>query len=129
MMTTKYLIDTEVLIKSLSGEDPYDSLVAKWIQKDEIAFSSIVVAEFMGKASELEIEKLSLLLDEFGVAAVDRQIAESAGLMQADLARKGVFKPISVCILASTAKVFEWIVATTRPEFYKDLGIEILEVS
>ena len=73
-----YLIDTNVLIRGLRGEDPEKSFLGKVISRGQIYLSTISVSEYLVASSEEEEIKLEKLIKQFPVLVVDLEVARIA---------------------------------------------------
>ena len=123
----KYLLDTNILIELMLGRERWTDNVKKWVENGEIAINSIVVAEFLSKASQLEREKLKLLTSRFGVISIDEVIGEVAGnYRQQFLNRKNKVYLLD-CIMAATAKVCNLILVTRNTTDFPMKDIEIMD--
>ena len=53
-----FLPDTNILIYSVAGREPFASLLTDWVRKKQLVFSVISISEFIVGADPDEKEKL-----------------------------------------------------------------------
>lgn len=121
----KYLLDTNIVIELMLGREKWAEQVKKWIEDGEIAINSIVVAEFLSKASQLEKEKLKLITSRFGVISIDEVIGEVAGNYRQQFSNKKNKVYLLDCLMAATAKVCNLTLVTRNVADFpmKDIGV------
>ena len=121
---TLYLPDTNIFVYAFHGEEPYATLVTRWITGKTILISSIVAAEFLSGGDETERDKFQALLDRLGTVPVDTAIARIAG----DYKRKFLsFKPklrLPDALIAATCKLYGGILVTENTSDFPMQDIE-----
>ncbi len=123
----KYLLDTNILIELMAGKERWVEKVKRWLEDGEIMINSIVVAEFLSKASQLEREKLKLLTTRLGVISIDEVIGEVAGNYRQQFLNKKNKVYLLDCLMAATAKVCNLILVTRNVADYSMKDIEVLD--
>jgi len=106
------LFDTNLLIYALADKQPYSSFYRSVIEKDAFALSSIVVAEFLSKATPKEAQAMDVLLNAFPVYSVDVKVSlQAAKYRKYYLARR---KKIALpdCLIGATCKIHSCTLAT-----------------
>jgi predicted nucleic acid-binding protein len=83
-MSTRFLIDTNVLIRCIEGIEPDATFMKQAISKNALVFSVIVIAEFLTKASQREQGVLNDFLQTFSALAIDERVARKAGKYRSD---------------------------------------------
>lgn len=97
----KFLLDTNVLIDLLNGQDYAKRLVTLLITKGPLYVSSITVAELRGGFTKKKAEFfLPQLYELTAVLGVDRKIAELGGQFRYEYKQS-----ITDCLIAATAIV------------------------
>lgn len=121
----EYLLDTNVVIEYLQGVEPTTSFVKGLIKNNQIAFSAIVVAEFLVGAAKPEKEKFNLLLNRFSSIPVDTTIAQLAADYRLELRQKLKTVLLLDCFIAATARLFNLKLVTRNVADYpmKDITI------
>lgn len=118
------LFDTNILIYALADKQPYSSFYRSVIEKDAFALSSIVVAEFLSKATPKEAQAMDVLLNTFPVYSVDVKVSlQAAKYRKYYLARR---KKIALpdCLIAATCKVHSCALATLNVRDYPMRDVE-----
>ncbi len=75
-----YLVDTNIIIRAIIGEEPSKSFLADASASKQLYLSVIVVGEFLSRASKAEEISFQKLLDNFPVLAVDLEVAKVAAI-------------------------------------------------
>ncbi|MBU1084831.1 MAG: type II toxin-antitoxin system VapC family toxin [Candidatus Beckwithbacteria bacterium] len=101
----KYLLDTDVLIWILRGNEKVVKRVKKLVKNKRQAVSVISVAEIYKNLFPSEIEKTSELFEASLVLEVDYKVAKLAGLYWRDYHKKYRGLSLADCLIASSAKV------------------------
>lgn len=132
----KYMFDTNVCIRLLKGDFPEMLKHIEKINDDDVYISAVVRFElYYGacKSSRVEenLEKLSTFFENYELLPVDQETADKAGIIRAELEKKGT--PIGPydLLIGATALVNDCILVThnTR-EFSRisDLQVEDWEI-
>ena len=123
----KHLLDTNILIELMWGRENWCKEVKRWVEEGDIAINSIVVAEFLSKASQTEREKLKLIISRFGVISIDEVIGEVAGNYRQEFSNKKNKVYLLNCLMAATAKVCHLILVTRNVADFPMKDIEIVD--
>lgn len=123
-----YLPDTNVLIYGLADQYPYNSHLSKWIKEKTLALSSIVVAEFLTKATEDENKIFEALLDKFGSLPVDTPVARIAAEYRKSLYAKGYRLKLPDCLIAATCKLYNATLITFDNKDFPMTDINKLQI-
>lgn len=70
-----YLLDTNIIIRGLVGEEPSKSFFEKAIEKKQLYLSVVTVGEFLSKATEKEEVQFQKLLESFPIIDVNLDVA------------------------------------------------------
>ncbi|MEK7168516.1 MAG: PIN domain-containing protein [Patescibacteria group bacterium] len=127
-MVGNFLPDTNVLIYSLKGIEPYASWFKKTIQEEKIKISVIVIAEFLQGSTKEDEAILKILLDKFECLSVDRKIAEIGASYKKGFVRKTKKVWMSDCLIAATCKLFDLTLVTADKKDYPMKDIKILNL-
>ncbi|MEK7616494.1 MAG: PIN domain-containing protein [Patescibacteria group bacterium] len=73
-----YLLDTNVIIRALIGEEPSQSFFKKAVAEKELYLSVVVVGEFLSQATEKEEKQFQKLIDSFPILPIDLDTAKLA---------------------------------------------------
>ncbi|MBI4039165.1 PIN domain-containing protein [Candidatus Daviesbacteria bacterium] len=108
-----YLLDTNVFILGLRGEEPEANLLKKAIQNNKLFISSVVIGEFLSKITEQEAESFYILVEMFKVLPVDKEVAVvAAEYRKTSLKTKRIH--LLDCFLAAQAKLQNLILVTNN---------------
>lgn len=129
MEITSTLLDTNVLIYALAGKEPYSLFYRRIIESNNLMLSSIVVAEFLSNATSSEEHAVKLLMDEFPVLPVDKEVALEAALYRKKYLKKKRKIALPDCLIAATCKVHNCILATFNISDYPMKDIHITDCS
>lgn len=120
-----YLLDTNIFILGLKGEEPEASFLKKTIQNNKLVISSVVIGEFLSKVTEQEAEPFYILVNNFKVLSVDKEVAKLAAEY-----RKESFKTKRVhlldCFLAAQAKINKLTLVTNNKSDFPMKDIKII---
>lgn len=125
----QYLPDTNIFIRAAKGYSPESGFLSKTIRKRQVVISTVVAAEFLVKASNVEQKTFENLLSEFVIIGVDIEVAKLAAEY-----RKQSFKTKRVhlldCFLAAQVKLKNLILVTNNKSDFpmKDIKIITLEI-
>ena len=100
-MTRGFLVDTNVLVDFLRGNEPAVAFVKRNVFR--IVLSSIVVAELYAGARDEELAELDLLPQLFLVRPVTTEIARTGGLLKAKYGKSHGLG-LADALLAATAQ-------------------------
>jgi predicted nucleic acid-binding protein len=115
-MNANILVDTDVMIDYLRGQDKAVALIKR--QAERIILSSIVVAElYAGVREDAEREILDDLVSLLRVIPVTVEIAQAGGLLKRDFGKShGV--GLADAIIAATAQAENAVLSTLNVKHY-----------
>lgn len=120
-MSKPVLLDTNVLILGLAGQEPAATLLKEVIIEHRLVLSVVSVAEFLVKASSKEEELLNKLVGEFPVLSVDLEVAKLAATLRKDHLKKKQKLHLPDCLIAAQAIINKTQFATFNTgDFPKD---------
>lgn len=124
---SKVMVDTNLLILALAGENPYADYVKKLVKQDRLVLSVIVVAEFLVGANEDEAKVFESLLSRFGAAEIDVDVARMAAFYRKKFVKlkKKVYLPD--CFLAAMCKLNGYHLATLNRKDYPMKDIKLID--
>ncbi|MBI3103700.1 DUF4411 family protein [Candidatus Daviesbacteria bacterium] len=121
----KYLPDTNIFIKAAKGYLPESKFLNKIIKNKQIIISTIVMGEFLAKATAQEEKTFENLLNEFTVLSIDREIAKIAAQY-----RKASLKvkrgQMLDCFLAAQANINHLTLVTNNKSDFPMRDIKII---
>lgn len=126
MEIRKVLPDTNLLILGLAGKEPYASFLKGLIQKRELVFSPIVIAEFLCGATADESMAFLKLVEKFPVIPIDLSVAKLAAVYRKKYLKRKKKMILPDCLIAATCKVNKAALATLDKRDYPISEIEIL---
>lgn len=109
-----YLPDSNVIIQALKGHEPEASFIRDNIISRSIKISVVVVAEFLVKATEEQIERFNSILKEFGTLSIDEETARIAADYRKQFIRKSKRVFLLDCFLAAQARIHDHILVTNN---------------
>jgi hypothetical protein len=104
------LIDTDVLINFLRGEQTARDFLNMTAKETDLCCSAITVAELCAGMRTHERQKTAALIDGLIIVDVSREIAEKAGQIKRDT--KSHALELDDCLIAATAFVRKAALAT-----------------
>lgn len=110
------LVDTDILIDFLRGEDSAKEFLLSIINDLSICCSVITVAELYAGMRDHEREKTINLIDSLTIMEVTREIAEKAGRYKNS--HKGHSLELDDCLIAATAFINNSVLATGNDKYY-----------
>ncbi len=110
------LPDTNILIYSASFLKPYHLYFQTWIERGNLVLSTIVVAEYLVRATPEEKEALDRLIDKYPVYDVDLQTARLAADIRRNQLKRKIKLHLPDCLIAAQAKLNHATLATLNPE-------------
>src|SRR3989338_5045782 len=120
------LTDTNVLILGLGGKEPYASYLRKLIENKRLVLSSVVVAEFLVRATDEEEKTFDSLVREFSVLPVDLSVAKTAADYRKKFMEKGKKLALPDCFIAATCKVNKVVLATSDKSGFPMKDVKIV---
>lgn len=125
-----YLPDSNIFIRGVNrGARPETTFLQRIVLDKKIVISVIVVAEFLVKAEEEEIEVFNKLLKRFGAISIGEGIARVAGEYQKQFQRKTKQGFLLDCFLAAQAKVHNLVLVTNDLADFPMKDISIISPS
>lgn len=100
-----YLIDTDILIWVLRGNEKYEKLLQNLKDKEALSISTVTITEIYKNIFPSEFVKTENLLNELQTRDVTPSIAKQAGLYWQEFIKQ--FKNLSLmdCLIAATANI------------------------
>jgi predicted nucleic acid-binding protein len=131
-----YLLDTNVISEIMTTE-PNQRVIDFLAQIKESYLSVITLHELHyglqllpeGQRRNKIVNKLQSLLTHYNdyIIPVNQAIALQAAVLRADAKQEGRIIHLADTLIASTAKVNNWIVATRNTNDFIDSGVEIID--
>ncbi len=131
-----YLLDTNVISEIMTTE-PNQRVIDFLAQIKESYLSAITLHELHyglqllpeGQRRNTIANKLQSLLTHYNdyIIPVNQAIALQAAVLRADAKQEGRIVHLADALIASTAKVNNWIVATRNTNDFIDSGVEIFD--
>jgi len=100
-----YLIDTDILIWVLRGDEKYERFLLDLKDKGSLSISAITIAEIYKNIFPSEIIKTENVLGELQTWDVTPAIAKQAGLYWQEHAKRLKTISLTDCLIAATANV------------------------
>ncbi|HEX9721780.1 MAG TPA: PIN domain-containing protein [Candidatus Paceibacterota bacterium] len=120
-----FLVDTNVYIRALLGEEPDSAFLKKVMYDRVLVLSPIVIAEFLTRALREEQEIFEEIIQSFPLVAIDEETARIA----ADY-RKQSLKTTRVhlldCFVAAQAKQRGATLVTNNPKDFPMKDIKVI---
>lgn len=125
-----YLPDSNIFIRGVNrGARVETKFLQRNVLDKKIAISVIVVAEFLVKAEEEEIEVFNKLLKQFSSISIDEEIARVAGEYRKQFLRKINQRFLLDCFLAAQAKLNNFTLVTNNLSDFPMKDISIISPS
>ena len=131
-----YLLDTNVISEIMTTE-PNQRVIDFLAQIKESYLSVITLHELHyglqllpeGQRRNKIVNKLQSMLTHYNdyIIPVNQAIALQAAVLRADAKQEGRIVHLADALIASTAKVNNWIVATRNTNDFIDSGVEIID--
>lgn len=121
-----YLPDTNIFIRGLQGFEPESSFLTKIIQKNALAISVVVVAEFLAKSKTPQTETFKQLMVRFGVENIYEEVALQAAEYRKEQLGKTKKVIIVDCFLAAQAKLNNLILVTNNKSDFPMKDIKVV---
>ena len=122
---TDYILDTNVLILHLRNRPDITQLLRQWEQDGTLYISTVVRTELLAGMRLTEEQRTIALLDSLISLPVDDAIADRAGRLIYQYARKGVALALPDTLIAATALVHGLTLATTNVRHFPFPELEI----
>lgn len=121
----QYLPDTNIFIRAAKGYSPELDFLKKVIQKRQMMISSIVVGEFLAKATVQEEKAFENLLNEFTVLFIDTDVAKIAARYRKESLKIKRGQMLD-CFLAAQAKLKRLVLVTNNKSDFPMKDIKII---
>lgn len=106
------LLDSNILIYYLQGQQPYADAVERWIRQGKVAISVISIAEYLSKPPLEGTTPLEKTLSVAEVIPITIEIAKTAGELRHRLVHKHTRIALIDCLIAATAIARHYQIAT-----------------
>lgn len=120
-----HILDTNVLILHLRERPDITQLLRQWGQDGTLYISTIVRTELLTGMRPHEEKRTMALLDSMVSLPVDAAIADRAGRLIYQYARKGITLALPDTLIGATALVHVLTLATTNVRHFPFPGLEI----
>jgi predicted nucleic acid-binding protein len=100
-----YLIDTDIIIWVLRGNNKYEELLQNLKDKETLSIPTVTIAEIYENIFPSEIVKTENVLNELQTWDVTPEIAKQAGLYWQEYIKRLKNLSLIDCFIASTANV------------------------
>lgn len=121
-----YLLDTNIFILGLKGNEKEALLLNKAISKNRLAISVIVMAEFLSKAEGEGKVNFLKLVEKFSVLSIDAQVAQLAADYRKQLLQKTKRVILLDCFLAAQARLNNLILVTNNKADFPMKDIKVV---
>lgn len=121
----RFLADTNVYIRALSGEKPDSGFLKKAVRDKALVLSPIVIAEFLPRALEEECEIFEELIRTFSVLSIDEETARIAAGYRKQFLQTSRTRLLD-CFLAAQAKQHNAVFVTNNREDFPMRDIKII---
>lgn len=122
------LPDTNILIHSLAGKNPYAQHFRKWITSRQLIFSVIVIAEFLIKANTKDQATLQKLVKRFPVLPIDLHVAQTAAEIRKTALKNKQKLHLPDCLIAAQCQLYPATLTTLNPSDYPKTEIKIISI-
>lgn len=122
-----YLIDTDILIWVLRGNEKYTSLLKNLARKETLTISTITIAEIYKNIYPAELVRTENLLNELQNFDVTPLIAKQAGLYWQEYSKKLKNLSLIDCLVAATANTNEVILVSLNRRHFPMRDIKLLD--
>lgn len=121
----QYLPDTNIFIRAAKGYSPESEFLDKAIQKRQIMVSTIVVGEFLAKATTQEEKTFENLLNTFTILSIDAEAAKIAAKYRKESLKVKRGQMLD-CFLAAQAKLHNLTLVTHNKSDFPMKDIEVI---
>ena len=122
-----YLIDSDVLIWHLRGQPDVIALLANLAETGDLGISAVSVLEVQAGARPAEQGRTNTFLEGFTCFAVDREIANQAGVYIRTYRGKGATLDFADSLVAATAVVHNLTLVTRNTSHYPMPEVQVLK--
>jgi len=120
-----YLLDTDVLILHLRERPEITALLTKWGEERALYISVVTRTEIIAGMHPHEEERTMELLDSLENIPVDEVIADRAGRLIYQYARRDIQLSSPNALIAATAFQHELTLAQTNPKHFPMPGLPV----
>jgi len=114
----RYLLDTNVLILHLRERRDITAMLEKWIRIHHLFISVVTRTEILAGMRPHEEKRTMELLESLDNIPIDGAIADRAGRLIYQYARKGVVLSLADALIAATALEHDLTLVTTNPKHF-----------
>jgi len=122
----KYLLDTDVLIWILRGNNKIINFIEKKLKKSKPAISLLSAAEIFKNIYPKEVKPTEKFLKAHILLSINYQIAKTAGLYWKEYIKKRKKLGILDCLIAATAKCNNLKVITCNVKHFPMKDIKVI---
>lgn len=122
---TTLLLDTNVLIRHLRKRTSVGGGLAQWGQHHDLSISVVTRTEILAGLFPREQAATLELLEALNCIPVNSRIADRAGRLIYELARRGVQLSFPDALIAATALELDLSVVTTNTAHFEPTGVQI----
>ncbi len=120
-----YLVDTDVLIWVLRGDEKYKELLQTIKKQGSLCISTITIAEIYKNIYPSEMVKTEEILNEFQTYNVSEPIAKQAGLYWQQYSKKLRNLSLTDCMIAATANIHNLIFLSLNTKHFPMKDIKL----
>lgn len=113
-----YLLDTNILILHLRGRKDVSTLLTKWSKTGTLFISVVTRTEILAGMHLHQTKRTMALLNSLMTINVDEAIADQAGRLIYQYARKNIQLSVPDTLIAATALQHNLILATTNTKHF-----------
>ena len=124
----RFLIDTNVYIRALSGKAPDTSFLKRAVLDKAVVFSPIVIAEFLVRALKEEQEVFEEIIQSFSILSIDEETARIAAAYRKTSLQTSRTKLLD-CFLAAQARQHNVVFVTNNRSDFPMRDIRIVAPS
>lgn len=124
----KYLLDSNVLILHLRERREVTALLEQWARVHQLLISVITRTEILAGMRPREEKRTMELLDSLESIPVDERIADRAGRLIYEYARKGITLALADVLIAATALEHDLMLVTTNARHFPMPELSVLEL-
>lgn len=122
-----YLLDTDVLIWILRGNEQVIETISTLKDKSPLAISVISTAEIYKNIFPSELTATEDYLNQHIIFEVDQKIAKAAGLYWQQYAKKLTNLSLTDCMIAGTANINDLILVSLNAKHFPMKDIQVLD--
>ena len=123
-----YLLDTNILILHLRGRSDITALLAKWAATSTLFISVVTRTEILAGMRPHETTRTMALLNSLTSIAVDEAIADEAGRLIYQYARRNIRLSFPDTLIAVTALQHNLTLVTTNVKHFPMPTLRLLAV-